>query len=99
MRPDYQYKAILIAENTTRYLNVLSLLQETLPLIVIQMVAVNISENEYGLFFTKVLDYIEEDKQFEEIEENVGPEYWYKYSNQDQLNIVSEMLKIATNLG
>ena len=98
MKPDFQYKAILIAENTTRYLNVLSLLQETLPLIVIQMVAVELTKDEYGLFFTKVLDYTEEDGQLEENEEEVNSDYWSKRSNPENMQVVNDIFKMVKDI-
>lgn len=96
MNPDFQYKAILIAEDTTRYLNVLSLLQKAIPVIVIQMIATRISDKEIGLFFTKVLDYIEND--ITEPEEETTRQHWEKRASIDTLKIADEIFKILQSL-
>lgn len=54
--PQYDHKAVLIAENvTSRFLNVLRLFNGTIPLIVLQLTAIDTSEG-VGLQFTRVLD-------------------------------------------
>ena len=97
MRPDFQYKAILIAESMTRYLNILSLLQKAVPLIAIQMVATKISDNEYGLFFAKVLDYIEERKEPEEAEK-ADRNYWLKNSNKENMDVVDKIFNLIQKI-
>ena len=54
--PQYDHVAVLIAEDiTSRFLNVVSLLNGTIPLIAIQMQAFEVAEH-FTLIFTKVLD-------------------------------------------
>jgi hypothetical protein len=54
--PKYDHVAVIIAEDiTTRFLNVISLLNKSVPLIAMQMKAVQIKDST-SLVFTKVLD-------------------------------------------
>lgn len=51
--PDKEYRAVIIAEKFSRYLNILSLLQATMPIIALQMVSVLQNTNDVGLFLLK----------------------------------------------
>ncbi len=54
--PQYQHIAVIVAEDiTSRFLNVISLFNRNIPLIAIQMNALEI-DGKVGLHFTKVLD-------------------------------------------
>jgi hypothetical protein len=54
--PQYDHCAVIVAEDiTSRFLNVISLFNGTIPLIAIQMQALRIGENE-TLVFTTVMD-------------------------------------------
>src|SRR5438128_2587501 len=54
--PQYEHCAVIIAEDiTSRFLNVISLFNGTIPLIAIQMQALKIGDN-ITLVFTKVMD-------------------------------------------
>lgn len=76
--PQYEHYAVIIAEDiTSRFLNVMSLLNGAVPLIAIQMNAYKIEDN-YFLLFTKVLDqinlgYADEDEEHVEITDR---NYW-----------------------
>ncbi len=55
--PQYEHCAVLVAEDiTSRFLNVVSLFNGTIPLIAIQMHAVRLGGDDVSLVFTKVLD-------------------------------------------
>ncbi|MEK7071804.1 MAG: DUF5655 domain-containing protein [Patescibacteria group bacterium] len=76
--PQYEHYAVIIAEDiTSRFLNVMNLLNGAIPIIAIQMNAYKI-EDKYFLIFTKVLDeinlgYVDED---EEHVEKTDRNYW-----------------------
>jgi hypothetical protein len=76
--PQYDHTAIIIAENiTSRFLNVISLFNGFIPIMAIQVTAIETSEG-IGLQFTKVLDtiklgYLDED---EETSEPTDRSYW-----------------------
>jgi len=57
--PQYDHTAVLIAEDiTSRFLNVISLFNGSIPIIAIQMTAVEMGDGA-GLFFTRVLDTLQ----------------------------------------
>ena len=56
--PMYDHTAVVIAENiTSRFLNVLSLFNGSIPIVAIQMNALRV-EGKVGLHFTTVLDHV-----------------------------------------
>ncbi len=78
--PQYNHTAVIIAEDiTSRFLNVISLFNGSIPLMAIQVSAIETSEG-VGLHFTKVLDVqslglVDED---EEVAEITDRNYWLK---------------------
>lgn len=75
--PQYDHCAVIVAEDiTSRFLNIISLFNGTIPLIAIQMNAVKMGDH-IGLSFTTVLDemsrgLVEEDEESEPTDRN----YW-----------------------
>lgn len=94
--PQYDHCAVLIAEDiTSRFLNVISLFNGFIPLIVIQMNAFKI-QNEIGLVFTKVLDemplgLVDED---EEVQEETNRDYWLKRGTEATVKMADQILDI-----
>src|SRR3990170_3716827 len=78
--PQYDHTAVIVAEEiTSRFLNVISLFNGTIPLIAIQLSAYRFGE-EVALVFTTVLDeltlgMVDED---EEVHEATDRNYWIK---------------------
>lgn len=99
--PQYEHVAVLIAENiTSRFLNVISLFNGTIPLIAIQMKALK-NGNDVGLFFTTVLDQtaigiIDEDDEREEIADR---SYWENKVDKITLSIADDLLDLAKETG
>ncbi len=97
--PQYDHCAVIIAENiTSRFLNVISLFNGTIPLIAIQMNAYNFNDS-VGLIFTKVLDemplgLIDED---EEIQEVTDRGYWLKRATKSTVQMADKMLEIVNS--
>ena len=55
--PDIQHRAVIIAEEITgRFFNVISLFNQSIPIIALKLTAVKAGEH-VGVMFTKVLDY------------------------------------------
>lgn len=76
--PAYDHVAVIVAEDiTSRFLNVISLFNNSLPLIAIQMNAYR-DGNNYWLTFTKVLDLIQPETEDEEVQEATDRNYWEK---------------------
>lgn len=97
--PQYDHCAVIIAENiTSRFLNVISLFNGTIPLIAIQMNAYKFNDS-IGLIFTKVLDemplgLIDED---EEIQEVTDRDYWLKRATKPTVQMADKMLEIVNS--
>lgn len=94
--PQYDHCAVIIAEDiTSRFLNVISLFNGSIPIVAIQMSAYKYGE-DVALIFTKVLDemprgLVDED---EEVREVTDRDYWLKRGSQDTVKMSDEMLDI-----
>lgn len=89
---NYNYVAVIIAEEiTNRFFNVISLLNGSIPIIAIQMKAIKY-KNDFGLYFTTVLDLITPDED-EEIDETVVDRaYWEKRATKDTVKMADVLL-------
>lgn len=102
--PQYDHTAVIVAEQITgRFLNVISLFNGQIPLVAIQMQAIQIGE-QIGLVFTKVLDQLERGT---EDEDDVSTEvtdrsYWEKRASAKVLGLAdtlfAELRKIDSRL-
>lgn len=94
--PQYEHCAVIIAEDiTSRFLNIISLFNGSIPLIAIQMNALKFGD-DIALVFTKVLDelslgLVDED---EEVSEVTDRDYWIKRGSSDTVKMADEMLEI-----
>jgi len=94
--PQYDHCAVIVAEDiTSRFLNVISLFNGFIPLVAIQMTALQI-EDKVTLLFTKVLDelplgLVEED---EEVQQPVDRAYWETKGTKATVALADEILKI-----
>ncbi len=96
--PQYEHTAVIIAEDiTSRFLNVISLFNGTIPLIALQMKALK-GGNGIGLIFTKVVDQLAlglvgED---EEVQETTDRSYWEQSrGSKKTVAIADELLELA----
>jgi predicted transport protein len=93
--PQYDHCAVLIAEDiTSRFLNVVSLFNGTMPLIAIQMQALKVGDSVI-LVFTTVMDersrgYIDEDEEAEAAPADRA--YWEKKGSKETLALADELL-------
>ena len=96
--PQYEHCAVLIAEDiTSRFLNVISLFNGTIPFIAIQMKAIKF-EDKITLVFTKILDEFsfgleEEDEDYISVDRN----YWEQKGSKESLEIVDNLLELIRN--
>ena len=95
--PQYEHCAVIIAEEiTSRFLNVISLFNGSIPLIAIQISAYKLEEN-YFLNFTTILNemnlgFVDEDEELSEI---IGRDYWVnKKGTLKTVKIVDEILDL-----
>jgi hypothetical protein len=93
--PQYDHTAVIVAEDvTSRFLNVLSLLNGSIPLVAIQMNALKAGD-QVGLVFTTVMSQLElglvdEDEAVLELTDRG---YWEKRSTKKTLVVVDELLE------
>ncbi|WP_295477871.1 hypothetical protein [uncultured Sutterella sp.] len=92
--PNYDHVAVIVAEEiTARFFNVISLLNQSIPLIALKMTALKNPDGSVGLFFTRVLDLQnlgtdDDDAQTEQTDRS----YWEKKASATVLNSVDELL-------
>lgn len=98
--PQYDHKAVLIAENvTSRFLNVLRLFNGVIPLIVLQLTAIETPEG-VGLHFTRVLDemprgLVDED---ESAFEPATFQDWEKIGTPKTVKLAQDLLSICKQI-
>src|SRR5882724_9852030 len=99
--PQYDHCAVLIAEDiTSRFLNVISLFNGTIPLVAIQMQALRVA-GKVTLVFTKVLDEMPRGLVEEDEEAAATPtdrSYWEGRASTGSLSIVNGILELARQL-
>lgn len=100
--PQYDHTAVIVAEEITgRFLNVISLFNGTIPLIAIQMRAIQLQQgNTVSLVFTTVLDQVQlglvdED---EEVHEATDRAYWEARGSKATVAMADELLDIVKQL-
>ena len=94
--PSYDHCAVLIAEDVTaRFLNILSLLAGTVPLIVIQLNALQVGD-QIVLDFVRVLDQtsLRRDDEGESSLVTTDRSYWVNRSTQEMVKLTERLLEI-----
>jgi hypothetical protein len=94
--PQYDHCAVIVAEEvTSRFLNVIGLFNGSVPLIAIQMKALQFDESKVALVFTTVLDELslglEDD---DEKPEPTDRSYWIGQSSEETILLVDQMLQL-----
>lgn len=98
--PQYDHTAVIVAEEiTSRFLNVISLFNGTIPLMAIQMSAIKLQDTA-SLMFTTVLDQVrfglvDED---EEVHEATDRAYWEDRASKATVAMADELLEILKTL-
>ena len=95
--PQYEHCAVLIAEDiTSRFLNVVSLFNGTIPLIAIQMQALKVGDH-LTIVFTKVMDELSRGLIDEDEDAKAAPTdraYWEKRATKATVGLTDLMLEI-----
>ena len=95
--PQYDHCAVIVAEDiTSRFLNVISLFNGSIPLVAIQMNAYKLGD-KFGLVFTKVLDempmgLVDED---EEVQAVTDRNYWLSRGSEQTVKMADELLELV----
>ena len=95
--PQYDHTAVIVAEQiTSRFLNVISLFNGTIPIIAIQMQAIQLGET-VSLIFTNVLDAIQRGlvDEDEEVQEITDRNYWESRGSKSTVAICDELLSFV----
>lgn len=96
--PQYDHCAVIVAEDiTSRFLNVISLFNGTIPLIAIQMQALRIGEN-IALIFTTVMDEMSRGLVDEDEDAAAAPTdraYWEKRASKSSMALADELLQVV----
>ena len=89
--PDYEHKAVIIAEEiTNRFFNVIALMNRSIPIIALQVNALQI-ENYITLHFAKVLDLYETPEGEYSDGPDVDVSYWNQKASKKALEVVDKM--------
>ena len=94
--PQYDHTAVIVAENiTSRFLNVISLFNGTIPLIAVQLHAIKVAEH-ISLVCSTILDemqfgLVDED---EEVQEVTDRNYWIQRGTNESMAIVDELFEL-----
>jgi hypothetical protein len=94
--PQYEHTAVIVAEEiTSRFLNVIGLFNGTIPLMAVQMSAVQLGDT-VSLAFTTVLDqvrfgFVDED---EEVHETTDRAYWEGRGSKATVTMADELLEV-----
>ncbi|KMQ49656.1 hypothetical protein CHISP_3440 [Chitinispirillum alkaliphilum] len=93
--PQYDHIAVIIAEDiTSRFLNVISLFNKSIPVIAIQLNALKVGDNVV-LNFTKVLDLVQRaDDDTDEKTEPADRAFWQKKSTEEVLLTLDECIEM-----
>ena len=96
--PQYDHCAVIIAEDiTSRFLNVVSLFNGTIPLIAIQMKAIVVGDS-VTLIFTKVMDELTRGLVDEDEDANAAPadrSYWEARGTKSTVQLADALLEIT----
>lgn len=98
--PQYEHCAVIVAEDiTSRFLNVISLFNGSIPLIAIQMQAVTVGDIT-TLLFTTVLDEVERGlvDEDEEVTEVVNRAYWEDRGTKKTVELADMALKLVKEM-
>jgi hypothetical protein len=98
--PQYYHCAVLVAEDiTSRFLNVISLFNGTLPLIALQIQALKVGEH-ITLIFTKLVDELKRrpDEEGAEPPPPADRDYWEKRGSKLTLQLADDLLNIAREI-
>lgn len=92
--PQYEHVAVIAAEDvTSRFLNVISLLNGAIPLMAIQLKGVELN-GAFTLVATRVLDLVTLGTEEEDAGETVGPSFWESRASRDSMQIADRLVEM-----
>jgi hypothetical protein len=96
---DIRHTAVLVAEEITgRFFNVISLFNQSIPIIALKLTALKLGD-QYSILFTKVLDYERKGLETEEDNQTTPTrEDWVRWSATSSMALADQILAIAKEL-
>ena len=96
--PQYDHVAVVVAEDvTSRFLNVISLLNRTIPLIAIQLKGVKVA-GHFSLIGTKVIDLVQLGTDEEDQRQIADRAYWEQHKPQSSMKIIDDLLELTKKI-
>ena len=96
--PQYEHIAVIVAEDvTSRFLNVISLLNGAIPLVAIQLKGVEVN-GSFTLISTRVVDLTVLGTEEEDEGELVDRAYWEQKSAKGSLSIVGNLMELVNQV-
>jgi len=97
--PQYEHCSVIIAEEiTSRFFNVISLFNGTIPIIALQLNAIK-ADNKIGLIFTKILDLLKFGTEEEDSDKLITDRlYWEKTGSKESVELADKILKITQTI-
>lgn len=98
--PQYEHTAVIVAEDiTSRFLNVISLFNGSIPLVALRLSAIQVGET-LSLVFTKVLDelqlgLVDDDEELAEVTDR---SFWEKRASKATLALADELFSYLRSL-
>ncbi|MBR4451273.1 MAG: hypothetical protein IKS39_05505 [Clostridia bacterium] len=97
--PQYDHTAVIIAEDiTVRFQNVISLFNNQIPLIALQLSASVTSDGNIAVSFIKVMDKLSLGTDEEEYAEPTDRAYWEKKSSKAMLSLTDKIFEELGNI-
>ncbi len=91
-RPQFEHRAVIVAEQiTSRFFNVLRLLNRAVPMIAVQLSAF-LMDDSIVLHSVTVLDVVEEIADIDEVEEPADRKYWEKKSDPASMAVMDKIV-------
>ena len=96
--PQYDHIAVIVAEDvTSRFLNVISLINRDIPLIAFQIKGVQVN-GAFTLVATRVVDLIKLGTEEEGLSENADRSYWERKASSDTLRVADGLCNLINEL-
>lgn len=98
--PQYDHVAVLVAEDiTSRFLNVISLFNGVIPIIALQMQAIEI-DNKFTIVFTPILNLMSLVENEQDLTEAIinSRDDWVKRTSKENLLLIDDLLEVVNKL-
>lgn len=99
-RPHFDHRAVIVAERiTSRFFNVLRLLNRSVPMIAVQLNAFQLDEGNIALHAVTVLDVVEEVADIDTVDqvEQASRDFWVKKRPPESLAVVDGIVSLLRN--